>query len=104
MIRIIDRKYWQPPVGPPSLAPPPPAPGSGSSLAPGRPAMGTQPNSFNSAAGLNSQLGNLSLGGKEGKESRLSLGSLRGSTKDGKEGKGGEEGGKKKSFLGKMKW
>jgi hypothetical protein len=63
--------------------------------------MGKQTDSFNSAAGVNTQMGSLSLGGKEGKESRLSLGSLRSGAKD-KDGKEGGE--KKKSFLGKMKW
>ena len=63
-----------------------------------------QTTSFGGAANLNAQMGNLNLlGGKEGKESRLSLGSLR-SSKEGKDGSGKDEGTKKKSFLGKMKW
>lgn len=50
-------------------------------------------------------MGNLTLNGKdkESKDSRLSLGKL-GMGGSNKEGKDAKDDGKKKSFLGKMKW
>ena len=66
---ILNRRHWEPLVGPPPLAPPPGAPGGLQA-----PSLQSR-NSFNSAANLNTQMGGLSLGGGNGKEKEKEKGS-----------------------------
>lgn len=76
--RILDFRYWVPPVGPPPLAPPPAAPQAATA----------PPMSKTSSAGsstLTNRMSDMSLGGKDKK--KLDDGTA-----------------KKKGLFGKMKW
>jgi len=78
--RIIDQRYWEPPVGPPPLAPPP-------NQQPVRPSNNRSNHSTGSHLSHNFE--NLSLSSQTSKSSNFSFGK--------------KEGGEKKKLF-KMKW
>ena len=89
LFRILDRRYWVPPVGPPPLAPVPGPPPQQS-----QPATVQRTNSFNSA--ITNRMSDLSLNGGQG--SRLSLGRKDKKNKDEEKGDADSIGRKKGLF------